>query len=287
MNIGVLSSGNLGMDILTKLIKNRNISFVMTDSNSNEIVNFCNTSNIPLFKGNPRNGAALDFLSDKRCDVLLSVNYLFLIDDELINFPFKYAINIHGSLLPKYRGRTPHVWAIINGETKTGISAHLIDASCDTGDIIEQIEIDIDYEDTGANILDKFKELYGPLIEKVLTDIERNQLRCFPQDHDKATFFGKRTPEDGKIDWNWKKEQIRNWVRAQAYPYPGAFTYMNNVKITIDKVSFCNEGFDSRIPNGTVLTLEPFKVKTANGIILIDSVREKLDNIFDSQIILK
>jgi methionyl-tRNA formyltransferase len=286
MKIGILCSGNLGLNLLQQLLNKYEISFVFTDFNSKEIINYCQSSGISIFIGNPRKKNTKEFLSTKKCDILLSINYLFLIDIDLINFPDKYAINIHGSLLPKYRGRTPHIWAIINNEKKTGITAHLIDSGCDTGDIIDQIEVEICDSDTGAMILDKFQKNYFTLINQVLKKIEHNQLSLKPQDHSKATYFGKRVPEDGLIDWNWQKERIFNWIRAQAAPYPGAYTYINGCKLTIDFVSFIDDGFEYDLPNGTVLSINPLKVKTPNGVILIQSYRENLDNLVTKKIIL-
>lgn len=281
MKLGVLCSGNLGFQILSKLYSVHEISFVFTDSKSNVIIDFCNKNQIDLFIGNPRNGKCLSFINQKDCDILFSINYLFIIDEPLISLPKKHAINIHGSLLPKYRGRTPHVWAIINNEDKTGITAHLIDEKCDNGDIIEQVEIEIFHEDTGAMILEKFNALYWPLIKKIIHNIQNQSIKLIPQNHSKASYFGKRTPNDGKINWNWQKERIYNWVRAQADPYPGAFCYLNDKKVRIDKISFCDDGFKSDTPNGTILSFEPFKVKTCNGVIQIDKHRENL--VFDSK----
>lgn len=287
MTLGVLCSGNLGLQVLKQLASGYPISFVFTDSGSKDIIDYCESKELPIFIGNPRKGNTKDFLTSRSCDVLLSVNYLFIIEDELINFPKKYAINVHGSLLPKYRGRTPHVWAIINNENKTGITAHLIDSGCDTGDVLEQIEVEISCEDTGASILNKFNELYLPLIKSVLNKIDNNKIIPKPQDHSKATYFGKRTPEDGQIDWSWQKERILNWVRAQAYPYPGAFTFVNGKKLTIDNISYADDGFDYQIPNGTVLSVIPLKVKTPNGVIQINTHRETYNDLVPTKTILR
>jgi methionyl-tRNA formyltransferase len=287
MRLGVLCSGNLGFQILMQLSDKYSISFVLTDSNSDKIIEFCSDNAIPFFKGNPRNGNCNEFLEEKECEVLLSINYLFLIDEDIINFPKKYAINVHGSLLPKYRGRTPHVWAIINNEKKTGITAHLIDSGCDTGQIIEQIEVPIEPHDTGASILEKFNHLYWPLIEQVLMKIKLDQLTFTRQVDSKATYFGKRTPDDGHINWNWQKERINNWVRAQAHPYPGAFTYAKGNKLTIDRISFTDDGYDFQIANGTILSVNPLKVKAPNGVIQIDSFREALENLLITKMVLE
>lgn len=279
MKLGVLCSGNLGFQMLVHLSKKQELSFVFTDAHSSPIVSFCQNKRIPLFIGNPRNGKCLTFIKNHTCDVLLSINYLFIIDRPLIDLPSLYAINFHGSLLPKYRGRTPHVWAIINNEKKTGVTAHLIDDNCDTGDIVEQIEIPIKRNDTGAKILEKFNILYALLLDKVLAKISSNQVELKVQDHQKATFFGKRTPEDGQIDWSWQKERIFNWVRAQAFPYPGAFSFINEQKVTIDEVQFSDLGFDCTTENGTILSINPICVKTANGAIELVAIREQSLNL--------
>lgn len=274
MRIGLLASGGLGLDVVNYFLGKSVLTFVMTDKKSTSIIELAKEKKLPCFVGNPREGRSQDFIKDKQIDVLISVNYLFLIEKDLIRLPEKMAFNIHGSLLPKYRGRTPHVWAIINNEVETGITAHLIDKDCDTGDIIEQIKIPIEKDDTGANILTKYSENYIPLIERVISKIEDGTLSLSPQDNSKATFFGKRTPEDGKINWNWQKERIRNWVRAQTFPYPGAFTFLDGKKIIIDEVVFDETGFEGAMANGLILSTDPFLVKSPNGVIRVNKFRE-------------
>ena len=119
MKIGILASGNLGFTTIQLLLKNYPIEFILTDSLSASIIQFAEKNRIPLFKGNPRNGKTKEFLKKHICDVIISINYLFIIESDIINHPKLFAFNIHGSLLPKYRGRTPHVWSIINNETVT------------------------------------------------------------------------------------------------------------------------------------------------------------------------
>lgn len=275
MKIGLLVSGSLGDVVLRHFEQSYDISFVMTDNSSTNIINFCNQRAIPLFVGNPRNKRVNEFVKGKECNIIASINYLFLINKNIIDLAKDLCFNIHGSLLPKYRGRTPHVWAIINNEKKIGITAHVIDEGCDTGAILEQIEIPINKKDTGATILEKYKKLYIPLIKKVLENYESNQLIYIPQDESKATYFGKRIPEDGKIDWNWQAERIVNWVRAQAYPYPGAFTFYKGRKVTIDKVSICEYGFHYEQENGTILSTLPLIIKCPNSAVMIEVLREQ------------
>ena len=273
MEIGLLVSGNLGLLVFQELMSRFNIQFVLTDRNSNGIIELCDKSNIPFYAGNPRNGKALKKLPYVKCELLVSVNYLFLIEDDIISLPKKIAINFHGSLLPKYRGRTPHVWAIINNEKETGVTAHVIDNNCDTGDIIAQKKISIDAEDTGASILEKYKNIYPGFVMEVLQSIKDNTYSRLKQYNVEATYFGKRTENDGQIDWNWQRERINNWVRAQAKPYPGAFTFNDENKIIIHKIKFSEFGFLYHMSNGLIIGFNnkiPI-VKTPNGCIeLID-----------------
>lgn len=274
MKQGLLCSGMLGYSALEHLQKNRHVSFVCTDTASVDIQQFCEQHQMSVFTGNPRNGRIDAFLEDKEIDLLLSVNYLFIIEPKLIRLPKILAFNIHGSLLPKYRGRTPHVWAIINGESETGITAHLIEEGVDTGDIILQKTIPITRDDTGASVLQKYHKAYIPLIEEVLTLIESGAMQLTKQDASKATYFGKRTPEDGQINWNWQKERIRNWVRAQAHPYPGAFTMIEGNKVVIDRIDFTDYGYHNHDPNGLIQSADPILVKTPNGVVELSQVRE-------------
>lgn len=271
----LLVSGNLGFKILINLVNILDIEFIATDKNSKEIIDFATFKKIPLFIGSPRRGKLLSFIENFEGELLLSINYLFLIEEDVIR-KFKYPINFHGSLLPKYRGRTPHVWSIINNEIETGVTAHFIDSGCDTGDIILQKKVPIAPNDTGHSILEKYGLLY-PVMVKEIIDLY-NTGKGMPRSIQKnsiATTYGKRSPDDGHINWDWQKERIRNWVRAQSFPYPGAFTFYGEKKITIDKVSFCEAGFNNEIKNGTILKTDPgLIIKTSNGAILIEEIRE-------------
>lgn len=276
LKIGFLCSGALGMHTLHTIWPSVMPQFIFTDKHSDSIIDFARINSIPVFIGNPRNETSSAFLGDFQTDIIFSINYLFIVNQNILKHPGKYAINFHGSLLPKYRGRTPHVWAIINGEKETGVTAHIMEEGCDTGNIVLQKEIPIKANQTGADILTIYKETYSEMVETILHNIENNELKLKKQAHEKATYFGKRTPEDGRIDWNWHKERIFNWVRAQAFPYPGAFTFMADQKITIDKIQFSDFGFDFEMPNGLILQTKPdILVKTPNGVVKLITIREK------------
>lgn len=276
MNICLLVSGDLGYKILKEIhsTPTYNLAAVFTDKRSETIIRYCQDNDLALFKGNPRNGAASSFIQFISCEVLLSVNYLFIIDQDLISLPSKIAVNLHGSLLPKYRGRTPHVWAIINGEKEVGISAHVIDEEVDNGGILKQIVVAVGDQDTGADILERYKVLYPKLVKELLVDISNDDYTILTQDNIKATYFGKRTPKDGKINWDWSKERIRNWIRAQATPYPGAYSFYGNKKVGIHRATYDDRGFHSDMANGTILAAaqDHLIIKTSNGALKLDNL---------------
>lgn len=265
----LLVSGRLGEIVLDFLFEKIEIVAVFTDYKSIEIINFCNENDILIFKGNPRNQRSIEFVQKLSFDIILSVNYLFIINKELLQTPTKYAINIHGSLLPKYRGRTPHVWAIINGEKQVGITAHIMTEELDAGDIIDQIIIPITEVDTGYTVLKYFEKTYPVLIDKLLNNI--NSFNLKPQCAEEATVFPKREPQDGRINWQWHKERIFNWIRALSKPYPGSFCFYGKNKIIIHKSKISNSGFDFMQKNGTILKVFPesLVIKVSNGAIEI------------------
>ncbi|XOV92287.1 MAG: methionyl-tRNA formyltransferase [Bacteroidota bacterium] len=286
MKIGLLVSGSLGCSLLKELSHNNEILAVLTNKSSEGIIEFCQTKMIPYYVGNPRNGRVREFIKIGIPDLLLSVNYLFLIEEDLIQWPKLWAFNVHGSLLPKYRGRTPHVWSIINNEFETGVTVHLIDESCDTGDIVAQERVAIETDDTGASLLSKYVEIYPKIIDRVLKMIQLDEIVPRRQEESKATIFGKRTPDDGLIDWNWQKERIRNWVRAQSFPYPGAFSFYKGHKLIIDKVEYSDNGFRSDQTNGTILEVKQgLIVKCPNGSLRLSAIRNELPKISPGEIL--
>lgn len=270
IKFGILASGGLGYSCLVDIIKLNQVDFVFTDSKSETIIELCKINQISIYVGNPRNDNAKLFIKKFNIDVILSINYLFIVTDFIYSHPTKYSINFHGSLLPKYRGRTPHIWAIINNEKEAGITAHLISDGCDEGDIIYQEKINIEDHVTGADLLSIYESRYSLVITEVITKIENNTIKPIAQDHSKATYFRKRTPDDGEINWNWQKERIRNWVRALSKPYPGAFSFINGQKIVINEIRFSEYGFSDTDLNGKIInTDQGLIVKVQNGAIEI------------------
>lgn len=143
------------------------------------------------------------------------------------------AVGLHASLLPDYSGGAPLVWAMINGEEKTGITLFRFDDGVDTGPIVGQLPEPIHESDTIATLYARIEERALELVRVHLPVIARGEARYTPQDASRRRTFPQRTPEDGRIDWNWSARRIYDFVRAQTRPYPGAFTESWGRRVTI------------------------------------------------------
>jgi methionyl-tRNA formyltransferase len=172
-------------------------------------------------------------LSDFNPDLLLAIGWYYMIPGSLRQAAPLGCVGIHSSLLPKYRGGAPLVWAIINGETEAGVSFFHFGDGVDDGDIIAQKKFQIDVQDTIREIILKATEVSLSLIEKNIPMIADGTASRIPQSHTDATYVPQRKPEDGLIDWSWDSKRICNFIRAQTRPYPGAYTIINDKKILI------------------------------------------------------
>jgi methionyl-tRNA formyltransferase len=176
-------------------------------------------------------------------DILISVNYKFIFSKEFLNL-FSHAINVHGSLLPKYRGRSPHIWAIINGEKETGVTCHRMKPEVDQGEILEQIKIAIDSDDSGADLIDKFCLCYPRVVMNALDKID--SYSGIVQNEDEASYYGIRTEIMSFLDLNKPVEEVINFIRALRSPYPNAYHFLPNGKrISITRVIVSNARFMS------------------------------------------
>lgn len=248
--------GKLGYACLKELYEQEiPIDFILTHSDGSEISvdSFAKMKQIECSYSDLRKDQEqLDHLLKNSIEYLISVNYRYILPNNLLT-KSKYPLNLHGSLLPKYRGRTPHVWAIINGENQTGITCHIMDKSVDTGDIYHQEVVPIDNDDTGGSIIQKFEKLYPQCLVKTLNKISSGY-RPEPQDDSQATYFGKRIPEMGYIDFTKDRESLINFIRAQSRPYPGAYCFLpSGAKLIVHKASIIDRIENINIPIGSVI----------------------------------
>ena len=157
-------------------------------------------------------------------DFLFSFYYRAMLKAPLLTLPHRGALNMHGSLLPKYRGRVPVNWAIIHGETETGATLHYMLDRADSGDIVAQQAVPILPDDTAKEVFDKVTVAAELALSRALPALLAGTAPRIKQDAGASTYYGGRGPEDGMIDWSQSAIAIHNLVRAVAPPYPGAFT---------------------------------------------------------------
>ena len=159
-------------------------------------------------------------------DFFFSFYYREMFKRELLDIPRHGALNMHGSLLPKYRGRVPVNWAIIHGETETGATLHYMTEKPDNGDIVAQQAVPILPNDTALEVFQKVTVAAEIALNACLPDLLAGKVKAVPQDLSKGAYFGGRKAEDGIIDWVQDARSIHNLVRAVAPPYPGATTQL-------------------------------------------------------------
>ena len=166
-------------------------------------------------------------------DVIFSFYYRTLLSDDILQLPSFGAFNLHGSLLPRYRGRAPVNWVLVNGETQTGVTLHKMVSRADAGDIVAQSVVAIDEEDTALTLHGKCRTAAAALLAQQLPLIRSREITLTPQDESRASYFGRRTAADGLIDWQKSACEINNLIRAVTEPYPGAFTFLGERKVII------------------------------------------------------
>ena len=181
----------------------------------------------------PNTGDVLARVAGCRPDFLFSFYYRMLLKPPLLALAPRGALNLHGSLLPKYRGRVPVNWAIIHGETQTGATLHYMTDRPDNGDIVAQAAVPILPDDTGKEVFDKVTVASELALHGALPALLAGTAPRRAQDSSQATYFGGRTPDDGVVDWSRTAGSIHNLVRAVAPPYPAARTRLRGRPVRI------------------------------------------------------
>jgi len=208
-------------------------------------------------------------------DIIFSFYYRQMVKPPVLDIPPKGCLNLHGSLLPKYRGRCPVNWVLINGEKETGVTMHYMTPRPDDGDIVAQEKVKIDGNDTAFTLFGKMTDAAKKMLDEALPRILSAKAGRIKQNNALASYFGGRRPEDGEIDWNKNAEQISNLVRAVTKPYPGAFTFSGDRKLIIWSASV-KAGGKAAQP-GQVLNANPFTVACARGTLQIEQAQIEND----------
>ncbi|HAO9169568.1 TPA: bifunctional UDP-4-amino-4-deoxy-L-arabinose formyltransferase/UDP-glucuronic acid oxidase ArnA [Escherichia coli] len=200
-------------------------------------------------------------------EVIFSFYYRHLICDEILQLAPAGAFNLHGSLLPKYRGRAPLNWVLVNGETETGVTLHRMVKRADAGAIVAQLRIAIAPDDIAITLHHKLCHAARQLLEQTLPAIKHGNILEIAQRENEATCFGRRTPEDSFLEWHKPASVLHNMVRAVADPWPGAFSYVGNQKFTV---------WSSRVHShapaaqpGSVISVAPLLIACGDGALEI------------------
>jgi methionyl-tRNA formyltransferase len=217
-------------------------------------------------------------------DIIVATNWRTWLPPEIYDTPRLGTLNLHDSLLPSYAGFSPLVWALINGEPEVGVTAHLMDAELDAGDIVLQRSVPVGRTDTTADLFHRTLELFGPLTVDGLALVESGRRDFVPQDRTRASFFHKRSIEDSRIDWNWPAEDLERFVRALCDPYPNAFTTYRGHRLRIIEAGVsrgCYGGTPGRVfireDDGIVIVAGADARRGRNHGLLVKRVRTEDD----------
>ena len=283
MKIAVFAYHDIGYECLDFLVQAgaEVVAVVTHDDDPNEEIWFRSVAELARRHGlpvvAPENPNAPDFVERLRRaapEIIFSFYYRRLLSRDLLGIPRRGALNLHGSLLPRYRGRAPVNWVLVNGETETGVTLHYMVERADAGDIVAQKRVAIASDDTALMLYRKLTRAARSLMEETYPLLIAGTAPRIPQDHRMATKFGGRRPEDGKIDWSRPALAIYNLVRAVTHPYPGAFTFYSGEKLFIWQAAVRDRAAVTMKP-GTVLSVDAagLLIVTGEGNLLIKSLQ--------------
>jgi methionyl-tRNA formyltransferase len=208
-------------------------------------------------------------------DLILSVWYRRLLGPDLLTLPRVASLNVHGSLLPAYRGRAPLNWVLVNGEPRTGVTLHHMAVAADAGDIVAQRPIDIEPDDTAFTLYQRMTKVGVELLLETYPAVLDGTAPRMRQDDARATTMPRRRPEDGRIDWAWPATRIVDMIRAVADPYPGAFVGDGPSRLHLWAASIAAGSSDGATP-GTLVEIRPSRgivIATGQGRLLLTRVQ--------------
>lgn len=282
MKAVVLAYNNIGCEGIKALLGNGfEIQAVFThkdDPNENiwfqSVAELASEKGIPLYApANINHPLWVAKIKKMNPDFIFSFYYRDMVGKDILGIPAKGCINLHGSLLPKYRGRCPLNWAVINGEKETGVTLHYMTEKPDNGDILAQEKFAIGTNDTAKDVHMNATRAAAKLLKAALPKLRKGTLKAVKQDEKKATYFGGRKPEDGAIDWGKTASEVRNLVRGVTRPYPGAFSFLGEKKYIFWDVSKAR-GAAKAFP-GTVLSVNPLTIACGKGAVTVNYAQQE------------
>ncbi|MFF5454927.1 methionyl-tRNA formyltransferase [Streptomyces sp. NPDC012950] len=186
-----------------------------------------------VIRNRPDDEELFQVLKEADPDIIVANNWRTWIPPRIYTLPRHGTLNVHDSLLPKYAGFSPLIWALLNDEPEVGVTAHLMDEVLDAGDIVLQKAVAVGPKDTATDLFHKTVDLIAPVTVGALDPIASGQKEFTPQDRSRATFFHKRAEEDIRIDWTWPAADLERLVRAQSAPYSSAFTFHRGKRLEV------------------------------------------------------
>ncbi|MGE5581372.1 MAG: methionyl-tRNA formyltransferase [Bacillota bacterium] len=280
MKIVFIGTVDFSKQALIKLIAMKeNILAVITKAKSNFNADFANLTEVCRenhleyrYADNINNNDMLTYIKDKQPDVIFCFGWSQLIKNDLLKIPKIGVIGFHPALLPQNRGRHPIIWALALGLTETGSTFFLMDEGADSGDIISQKKVMIDYSDDAGSLYKKISATALQQLEEFVPALKSNTLRASRQNSVLANYWRKRTEKDGEIDWRMSSSAIYNLVRALTKPYVGAhFIYKGN-KFKVWQVAEEKVGLYNNLEPGKVIKVyqdNSFLVKTGENCIRV------------------
>ena len=283
-NAVVFAYHNVGVRCLKVLLAHGiKVSLVVTHTDNpdeniwfDSVARLAAEHDIPVITpDDPNLPETINQISALKPDFLFSFYYRNMLKADLLNIPKQGALNMHGSLLPKYRGRVPVNWAIIKGESETGSTLHYMTEKPDNGAIVDQQAVPILPNDTAMEVFHKVTCAAEIALNRCLPALIKGTAQATPQDLSKGAYFSGRRPEDGKIDWFNDATTIHNLIRAVAPPYPGAYTTIagkpmrilrsmvepqRNAQHTVPFFYCVNEKCFAECGNGSVLRILDFEI---------------------------
>lgn len=207
-------------------------------SDQTDLSGFCSARGIPHVETDSVNEPGMKRrIADDEPDLLFVIGWSELVDPDVLALPTVAAVGMHPAPLPRGRGRAPIAWSLIKGLDETALSMfHLVEAA-DAGELIGQRDIPISIEDDAASLYEKVVVAGRELIAEYYPSFEAGAVPRIEQDESRATWWPRRRPHHGLIDWNQTPSAVYNWIRGQSHPYPGAFSYLGDRRVTIWEAS--------------------------------------------------
>ena len=267
MRVVFVTHNDLGLACLEELVRlDADVRRVYTRPQRDDVADqtdltaFAAEHDVPLSEVESVNAdQVVEQIEDDDPDLLFVVGWSRLVEPRVLETATVAALGMHPAPLPRGRGRAPIAWSLIKGLDETALSCfHLVEAA-DAGDLVGQHPIDVSLEDDAASLYEKVVDAGRELVRTHYPRFEAGEVPRTPQDDDAATWWPRRTPEHGLVDWTRSPKAVYDWIRGQTHPYPGAFSFLNGNRVTL---------WASNPPTGERRFCEPGEVLYRDGDVL-------------------